>query len=189
MTEFALAIIALAAPLAMAQTSIWTIDPAHSEVDFTVRRLELTDVQGRFGRVAGELDLNDTDVTKSTVQMTIDLAGLDTTDDSRDEHLRSNAFFEVVVFPTAKFVSSSVTRNGAGLTVNGLLTLHGFTKPVTLHVDAPRHSKGTDKKLHTSYRATTTITRSAFAVGDAYPEAAISDAVNLTIELETVKKQ
>ena len=189
MIKVALAVIALAAPFAMAQTSTWTIDPAHSQVDFTVRRLELTDVQGRFGRVTGDLDLNEADVTKSKMQMTIDLTGLDSKDDVRDEHLKSDAFFEVSVFPTAKFVSNSVARNGAGLTVNGLLTLHGFTKPVTLHVDAPRHSRGTDKKLHTSYRATTTITRSAFAVGDAYPEAAISDAVNLTIELETVKKR
>jgi polyisoprenoid-binding protein YceI len=189
MIKLAFAIIALTAPFAMAQTSTWTIDPAHSEVDFTVRRLELTDVQGRFGRVAGDLDLNETDVTKSKVQMTIDLTGLDSKDDARDEHLKSDAFFEVSVFPTAKFVSTSVARNDSGLTVTGYLTLHGFTRPVTLHVDAPRHSKGTDKREHTSYLATTTIPRSAFAVGNAYPEAAISDAVKLTVQLETVKKQ
>jgi polyisoprenoid-binding protein YceI len=181
-------ILALAAPLAMAQTSTWNIDSAHSEVDFTVRRLVFTDVQGRFGRVTGELDLNEAEVTKSTVRMTIDLAGIDTKDDIRDEHLRSNEFFEVAAFPTAKFVSTSVTSHGSSLTVTGDLTLHGFTRPVTVNVDAPRHSKGADKKLHTSYQATTTIARTAFAVGNAYPDVAISDDVKLTISLETVKK-
>lgn len=185
-------ILALAVPLAVAQTSVWATDPAHSEVDFTTRRLDgmLSDVHGRFGRVTGELDLNEADVTKSTVRMNIDLAGLDTNDEIRDEHLRSEAFFEVSVFPTATFVSTSVGRNGRGLTVTGNLTLRDFTRPVTLHVDAPRGPKiGPDKKLHTSYEATTTISRSAFAVGNSYLEPSISDTVKLEIKLDTVKKR
>jgi polyisoprenoid-binding protein YceI len=79
-------VLALAVSSAKAQTSIWITDPAHSEVDFITRRFDMTDVSGRFGRVTGELDLNEADVTRSVVKMTIDLASVDTKDQVRDEH-------------------------------------------------------------------------------------------------------
>jgi polyisoprenoid-binding protein YceI len=184
-------VLALAVSSAKAQTSIWIADPAHSEVDFITRRFDMTDVSGRFGRVTGELDLNEADVTRSVVKMTIDLASVDTKDQVRDEHLRSEAFFEVLVFPTATFVSTSVTRNGSSLLITGNLSLHGFTRPVTLNVNVAEEAAriGLDKKLHTKYEATATIKRSNFAIGAAYPNAAIGDEVKLAIKLDTVKKQ
>ena len=183
--------LALAIPVARAQTSVWTFDPAHSDVDFTTRRFDVTDVDGQFSRVTGELDLNEADVTKSMVKMTIDLASVDTKDQVRDEHLRSEAFFEVLAFPTATFVSTSVSRSGGNLTVTGNLTLHGFTRPVTLKVNASGQGArmGLDKKLHTEYEATTTIKRSNFAIGKAYPNVAISDDVKLEIRLDAIERR
>src|ERR1035437_3921866 len=96
-------ILALAAPLAVAQTSAWATDPAHSEVDFTVRHGGVSNVHGRFGGVKGTLIYNEGDVTKSTVTVTIDTTTVDTGESARDTHLKTDAFFDVTKFPTATF--------------------------------------------------------------------------------------
>lgn len=182
-------ILALAAPLAMAQTSTWKPDAAHSEVDFTVRHLGISMVHGRFGHVTGAIELNEADVTKSTVQMSIDVTGVDTGEPRRDTDLKSDGYFDVANFPTATFTSTSVAKSGSGLTINGNLTLHGVTKPVTLQVDAPTGPlPGMDKKPHTGYEATTTLSRLAFGVGAKVPAAAVGDEIKLTIDLDTVKQ-
>lgn len=184
------AILALAAPLALAQTSTWVGDPAHSEVDFSVRHLGISNVHGRFGTVKATIVYNDADVTKSTVTATIDVTGLDTGESPRDNHLKTDAFFDIAKFPTATFTSTSVTKSASGLTVNGNLTLHGVTKPVVLQVDplsAPIESP-MDHKQHAGFSASTTISRLAFGIGSSFPDAVVGDQIKLTIELEAIKQ-
>src|ERR1035438_5797482 len=130
-------ILVLAAPLAMAQTSAWATDPAHSEVDFSIRHGGVSNVHGRFGGVVGTLVFNEADVTKSTVTVTIDTSTVDTGEPKRDAHLKTDTFFDVAKFPTATFTSSSVVKNGSKLIVNGNLTLHGVTLPVVLDAEGP----------------------------------------------------
>ena len=105
--------LALAAPLALAQTSTWVPDKAHSEVDFTILHMSLSNVHGRFGNVGGTITWNDADITKSTVNITIDATTVDTGVSARDNDLKSTNFFDVAQFPTATFVSTSVAKNGA----------------------------------------------------------------------------
>jgi polyisoprenoid-binding protein YceI len=182
-------ILALAAPLAMAQTSTWTSDPAHSEVDFTIKHLSVSNVHGRFGHVAATISLNEADITKSTVTATIDVAGVDTGEDARNTHLKSPDFFDVANMATATFTSTGVSRSGGGLTVSGNLTLHGVTKPVVLAVEGPTGpAPGMDHKPHSGFSATTTISRTAFNIGSKFPAAIVGDDVKLTIELEVVKQ-
>ena len=109
-------ILALVAPLAMAQTSAWTTDPAHSGVNFTIRHGGVSNVHGRFGGVTGTLIFNEADITKSTVTVTIDTSTVDTGEPARDTDLKSVAFFDVTKFPTASFTSSGVVKNGSKLT-------------------------------------------------------------------------
>jgi polyisoprenoid-binding protein YceI len=183
-------ILALAAPLAMAQTSAWATDPAHSEVDFTIRHGGVSNVHGRFGGVKGTLVYNDTDITKATVTVTIDTTTVNTGEPTRDTHLKTDAFFDVVKFPTAQFTSSGVVKNGSKLTVSGNLTLHGVTKPVVLDVEGPSTPvEGMmDHKPHSGFSATTTISRTAFGIGTSFPAVVVGDEVKLTIELEIVKQ-
>jgi polyisoprenoid-binding protein YceI len=183
-------ILALAAPLAMAQTSAWATDPAHSEVLFSVRHGGVSNVHGRFGGVKGTLIFNEADVTKSTVTVTIDVSTVDTGEPKRDEHLKSAAFFDVANFPTATFTSSSVVKNGSRLTVNGNLTLHGVTLPVVLDVEGPSTpvEGAMDHKPHSGFSATTTISRTAFGIGTSFPAIVVGDEVKLTIELEIIKQ-
>jgi polyisoprenoid-binding protein YceI len=183
-------ILALTAPLALAQTSTWITDPAHSEVDFTVRHGGVSNVHGRIGNVTGTLVYNEADVTKSVVTATIDTSTVDTGVAARDAHLKTDAFFDVAKFPIATFKSTSVTKNGSKLTVNGNLTLHGVTKPVVLDVEGPSAPvEGmTDHKPHSGFSASTTVSRTAFGIGNGFPSALIGDEIKLTIEVEIVKQ-
>jgi polyisoprenoid-binding protein YceI len=186
-------ILALAAPLALAQTSAWSTDTAHSAVVFSIRHGGVSNVHGHFGGVKGTLVFNDTDITKSTVTVTIDTTTVDTGDPTRDAHLKTAAFFDVAKFPTAAFTSSGIVKNGNKLTVNGNLTLHGVTLPVSLDVEGPSTpvEGAMDRKPHSGFTATATLSRTAYGIGNGLPAAVaamVGDEVKLTIELEIIKQ-
>ncbi len=184
-----LATLALAAPLAFAQVSTWVPDKMHSEVDFSIVHLGLSNVRGHFGNIGGTVALNESDITKSSVNVTIDLTTVDTGVAPRDADLKSPHFFDVAQFPTATFVSSSVAKSGNGLTVSGNLTLHGVTKPVVLQVQGPTGPvPGMDKKPHSGFSATTTISRTAFGIATTFPSAVVGDEVKLTIDLDVARQ-
>ncbi len=182
-------VLALAAPLAFAQTSTWAPDKAHSEVDFSILHLSLSRVNGRLGNIGGTVTLNDADITKSSVNITVDMSTVDTGVSMRDNDIKSAGLFDVAQFPTASFVSTSVAKTANGLTVNGNLTLHGVTKPVTLDVEGPTGPvTGMDHKPHTGWSATTTVSRSAFGIGEKYPTSVLGDDVKLSINLDLAKQ-
>lgn len=182
-------ILALAAPLALAQTSTWVSDPPHSEVDFSITHLTISNVHGRFGHVAATIIMNDADIAKSTVSATIDVTGVDTGEDKRNNHLKSDAFFDIAKFPTATFTSTGVAKSGDTLTINGNLTVHGVTKPVVLTAEGPRGPvAGMDHKQHAGFSASTTIKRSDFGIGPKFPAAMVGDDVKLNIELDVAKQ-
>src|ERR1035438_9263625 len=98
-------ILTLAGPLALAQTSTWVPDKAHSEVDFTILHMSLSKVHGHFGNVGGKITLNDADIAKSSVDVTIDVSTVDTGNTMRDNDLKGESLFDVAKFPTATFTS------------------------------------------------------------------------------------
>jgi polyisoprenoid-binding protein YceI len=184
-----LGLIALASPLAFAQTSTWIPDKAHSEVAFSILHLAISNVHGHFGNISGAVTWNDKDITKSTVNVTIDVSTVDTGVAPRDTDLKSPNFFDVGQYPTATFASAAVAKNRNGLTITGDLTLHGVTKPVVLEVEGPRGPvSGMDKKPHSGFSATTTLSRTAFNIAPKYPAAVVGDEVKLTIDLDVAKQ-
>lgn len=186
---FALGFLAFAAPAAIAQTSTWAIDPAHSEVDFAVRHMSVSNVHGRFGGIEGAIVFNEADSRQSRVSVTIDVNSIDTGVTARDTDLKGAGFFDVAHFPTATFSSTSVTKSGSHLKVNGTLTLHGVTRPVELDVEGPSAPiPGMDHKPHSGYSATATIDRKAFGIGPKYADAVVGDQIKLSIDLEVVKQ-
>ncbi len=185
----AIGMMALAAPLALAQASAWTSDPNHSEVDFAITHMSVSKVHGRFGDVNATIQYNEPDISKSSVQVTIGVGTVDTGVQARDTELKGPNYFDVANFPKATFTSTSVAKNGSDLTVAGNLTLHGVTRPIVLDVQGPTPPV-TDRrnKVHHGFSATTTISRAAFGIAPKTPEAMLGDEVQLTIEIDAVEQ-
>ena len=113
---------------------IWHIDPGHAEVAFIGRHFMLTKVRGRFTGVDGTVTIGD-DLETSAVSVTIDMATVNSGDETRDTHLRSGDLFDVENHPTATFESTEVTWDGAAGTMTGTLMIKGVSNPVRLTVD------------------------------------------------------
>ena len=117
--------------------STWEVDSAHAAANFAVKHMMVSNVNGSLGDVTGKVEVDDKDVTKSKVDVTIDVKGLNTKQTKRDDHLRSPDFFDVEKFPTATFKSTKIEKGeGAKLKVTGDLTLHGVTKSIEIPLKA-----------------------------------------------------
>lgn len=179
----------LAALPAMAQISTWKSDPARSKIEFTVHRLAMAEVHGRIGEVNAAIAYDAVNVARSNVTATIGVGTIATGETGRDDEIRGADFFDVQHFPKATFKSTAVSRNRDGLWVRGNLTLHGITRQVILNVRGPgRPVMGADGKLHSGFSAVTTLDRTAFGIGSAFPAAIVGDQVKLTIDLKIVKQ-
>ena len=128
-----LATLALAAVPALAQ-DVYKIDPVHSEVSFKVGHL-LAKTSGRFSKFAGTIKVDTADISRSSVDVTIEAASITTDNEARDKHLKSAEFFDVEKFPTITFKSTSVKEVAKGkLEITGNFTMHGVTKRITFPI-------------------------------------------------------
>jgi len=179
---------------ALAQTSTWNIDPAHSTAQFTVRHLAISNVTGNFTKVTGSVVLNEKDITQSQVSASIDVNSVDTRVEARNKDLKSPNFFDVEKYPTIEFKSKRIVNHGGKLQVIGDLTIHGTTREVTLDVDGPTSELadpwGNSRR---GISATATINRKDFNL--VYNnllktgEAVVGDNVKIQIDAEMVKKK
>jgi polyisoprenoid-binding protein YceI len=179
---------------AVAAASTWNIDPEHSNIMFQVRHLGLVEVKGNFRKFTGIITLDENNIAKSAINLTIDAGSVDTGVAQRDEHLKSADFFDAAKHPTITFASTKVARAGkGGLRVSGDLTINGITKPVVLKVTGPT-AVITDPKgnIRRGVSATTTVDRRDF--GLTYNKIldrgvlAIGNTVTIHIEAELVKE-
>lgn len=178
---------------AVAATTEWKIDPAHSSAQFAVRHLAISTVRGAFTKVGGTVQLDDQDVTKSSVEVTIDTDSVDTRVPDRDKDLRSERFFDVAKYPIITFKSKKIEQAGPGkLKVTGDLTIHGTTKEVVLDVDGPTPAiKDPWGNQRAAANATTNINRQEYGVKfNAKMDTGglvVGDDVAITIDVEMVK--
>lgn len=147
----------------MNDTTTWTLDPAHSAVEFAVKHMMFTTVRGRFKDVKGIIEVDEQNPNRSTIDVEIGAASIDTGVADRDAHLRSADFLDVESHPAITFrskrVEGAMKRQGDRFTVRGDLTIRGITREVTL--DAAFEGTGTDPwgGTRAGVRATTTIDR------------------------------
>lgn len=183
------AALSVASAGAYAQTSTWTIDPAHSSANFTIRHMGVSNVHGSLGGIKGTVNFNEKDITKSTVEATIDATTVATGVEARDTHLKSPDFFDVATYPTITFKSTSITNTGGKVQLTGNLTLHGVTKSVTLDVDGPAPPQTDPKgKTRSGFSAEGTIHRADFGIGSKFPGAMVGDDVKFSIDVEIDKQ-
>jgi polyisoprenoid-binding protein YceI len=184
----------LSVPVAAA-TSTWQIDPAHTAAQFAVKHMMISTVRGEFKGVTGAVVWDDEDITKSSVNVTIDAATVNTGEPKREADLRSDHFFEVAKYPTITFKSTRVEPAGPGkLNVTGDLTIHGVTKQVVLDVAGPSPAvKDPMGNRRVAISATTKINRQDFGVKwNATMDGGgvvVGDDVNITIDLEMIKQK
>jgi len=150
---------------ALAATSTWNLDPFHTNAQFFVKHLGISTVQGDFTKVTGTVTLDDQDITKSTVSVTIDVNSIDTRVSRRDDDLKSEHFLNAAQFPTITFQSTKVAKSGDNtLKVTGNLTIRGVTKEVTLDVTGPTAPISAMGSQRRGFSATTKINRQDFGV-------------------------
>jgi len=177
-----------------AATSEWKIDPQHSSAQFSVRHMAISTVRGAFSKVNGSILLDDKDITKSTVDVTIDVSTVDTREPDRDKDLRSEKFFDVAHFPTMTFKSKKIEQVAPGkLKVTGDLTIRGTTKEVVLDVEGPTPPvKDPWGNVRAAATATSKVNRQDFGVKwNATLDnggVVVGDDVNITIDAEMIKQ-
>lgn len=188
------AVVFLALPV-FASASTWNIDPDHSNIGFKVRHLMVSNVKGSFEKHSGTIELDDRDITKSKVEVSIDTRSINTSVKKRDEHLRSPDFFDVDKYPVMTFVSKKVAKVGKDrLKVTGNLTLHGVTREVVLDVEGPsKESKDPWGNIRSGATASTKINRKDFGLTwNAALESGgvvVGDEVIINLEIEMIKAQ
>ena len=174
-------------------TTTWNIDPVHTTVEFKIRHMMIANVKGHFKLASGVINVDESDITRSNVEASIDAASIDTREPDRDTHLRSAEFLEVEKFPTLTFASTRVTRKGkAEMEVEGDLTIHGVTRKATFSVEGPT-PPGKDPwgNLRIGLSASTKINRKDFGLTwNAALETGgilVGDEVTITLDVEAVK--
>ena len=177
---------------ALAGTTTYRIDPQHSSAQFAVTHLMISTVRGEFHGVNGKVVVDDGDIAKSSVEVTIDATSVDTREPDRDKHLKSADFFDVANHPSITFKSTKVESAGAGkLKVTGDLTIRGVTKTAVLEVSVPKPAiKDPWGLQRTAVSGSTKINRQDFGV--AWNKnldsggVVVSDNVDINLDVEMV---
>lgn len=167
----------------------YSIDPTHTQVQFTYSHMGFSNITGRFDEVQSEFLLDVADPTRSSVSVTIPVASISTGVEKLDEHLLKPDFFDAAQFPTATFNSTGVTAAGEGrLEVAGDLTIHGVTRPVVLDVTINKFGEHPMAKVPAAgFDATTTIKRSDFGLGGYVPVVGDEVRIDITVEATLAK--
>ena len=173
-------------------TNPWDIDVSHSAIQFHVRHMVISKVHGRFARWSGAIQLDTQDLTRSSVEVTVDAASIDTQVANRDTHLRSPDFLDVARYPQLTFRSRQIEKAGEGYRVTGDLELHGVKREVVLEAEFAGTGKDPWGNERAGFAAKASLDRRDYGlVWNAALEAGgvlVGEKVEISIELEAVKK-
>ena len=163
----------------------WTVEPAHSEIGFTVRHLGMSKVRGRFNSFSATVQIGD-DAGSSSITAEVDLSSVDTNNADRDGHLRSSDFFDADTNPKMTFASTAVTED----LLVGELTINGVTKSVEFDLDIHGVAVDMYETTRAGFSAAGTIRRSDFGIDFNAPLGLdgmlISDKVDIELEIQIV---
>jgi polyisoprenoid-binding protein YceI len=171
----------------------WTIDTAHTQIQFTVSHMMITKVRGNFEKFSGVVELDENHPANTSVDIRVETASVNTREPNRDNHLRSPDFFNSAVYPYMTFKSTQVdvsNKNHACLA--GELTIGDITRPVVLDVDFTGMAKSPWGTVNAGFTATTRINRKDWGLtwnkGLETGGFLVGDEIEIAIELELVKQ-
>jgi polyisoprenoid-binding protein YceI len=170
----------------------WNIDASHSTLQFSVRHMVISKVRGAFKSYSGVLQLDDAaDFAPRKVSVVVDAASIDTAEPKRDEHLKSSDFLDVATWPTFRFESRAIERSGQRYRIEGDLTIHGVTRPVTLDAEFQGQGKDPWGGQRAAFSAKTSIDRGDFGLTwNQVLEAGgvlVGTKIDIEIEVQAVK--
>ena len=173
-------------------TGTYTLDPTHSRLGFTARHAMVTKVRGSFETFEGSAELNFEDPTESSATVTFDIASIATGQAQRDEHLRTNDFFDAPTYPKATFVSTSVKKvDDTTFELTGDLTLKNVTKPVTITWEYTGTARDPFGNLRAGFEGKGTLNRKDWGISyNAALETGgvlISDKIALEFDISAIK--
>lgn len=170
-----------------ANVETYAIDAVHSSVKFSIRHF-VAKTTGSFGDFKGTLTIDRDDLTQSSVEATIEVPSIDTNNEKRDDHLRSDDYFEAETYPAITFKSTKWEQGDDDdeFEVTGDLTMHGVTKSVTLDVELLGFGEGMRGAYLSGWEAKTEIDRSEWGITAGQP--AVGDEVEITINIEAIRQ-
>jgi polyisoprenoid-binding protein YceI len=171
----------------------WLIDTTHSEVQFKVKHLVISTVTGSFNKFSAELEAEKEDFTDAKVSFSADIDSIDTNNEQRDGHLKSDDFFSAAQFPQLSFASTSFEKeSGSDYILKGDLTMRGVTKGVELAVDFGGVAKDPYGQTKAGFEAVGKISRKEFGLAwSAVTEAGgivVSDEIKLLLNVQFIKQ-
>jgi polyisoprenoid-binding protein YceI len=175
------------------RVTTWTIDPTHTIAEFAVKHMMVSTVKGRFRRLSGTIHLDEDDPTRSSVEVEIDTASIDTAVEERDNHLRSDDFFNAERFPTITFRSTEIDKvDDESYLISGDLTIRDITREVVLAAEFEGQGPDAYGGYRSGFTATTTLNRKDFGLNwNAFIEAggvAVGDKVKVTLHVEAIRQ-
>ena len=186
---FSLLIVAFFSTAIFAQTT-WNADPMHSKLTFSITHMGISDIDGLFNKFNVSATTNKADFSDAVFELSTEVASINTQVEMRDNHLRSADFFEVEKYPAMTFKSTSISKVSKDkYKLNGDLTLHGITKPVSMNLWY-RGTNADEKsgKSTSGFQLTGTLKRSDFNIGAKFPSPILSDEVQIKADGEFIKK-
>ncbi|MBC7570457.1 MAG: YceI family protein [Spirosoma sp.] len=174
-------------------TTAWAIDPMHSEIQFKVKHLMVSTVTGHFSQFDGKLDMTGDDFEDAAISFSADIASISTGNEQRDTHLKSAEFFDADQYPRLTFSSTGMKATGDDTyALNGDLTMHGVTRPVTLKAEYGGQMQDFYGQTKAGFELSGILKRKEFGLTwDGVTEAGgvvVSDDVRLVMNVQVTKQ-
>lgn len=164
----------------------WVSDTSHSRLGFTISHLMISDIAGNFKQFEIKAVSSKPDYSDAKIELTAQIASINTDNDKRDEHLNGEDFFDAKKYPTLNFKSTSLKKTkGKSFKLSGDLTMRGVTKPIVLDLTfVGKVINPMNKKEIIVFNIKGKLKRSDFVIGEKYPAAMVGDEVTLIANAE-----